>query len=173
MGRFMEILFLIMLIALLFIVSCQYAPKIPDSPEILPTPVQKMYEVVSKTDWWATVCIIGITASVFAILNGVKWGFAAAASCFAGLVMSIATARYAHVMAVFGLIGSTLLSVASVFKNKQVVSELVTGIQRIRRAATDDIKDRVDVELSDTQSKVTKKVVQEVKVDLKLKGKIK
>ena len=172
MKYILEILFLIMVFYLLVLASgCAVLtkPAVDKLPEVYNSG-RELVKVVRSTNWLATVCILGATLSVFAALNGIKWGYGGIVACFAGLTMTFMAAKYAAWLAGFGLFGSVILCIASVLLKNNALKEIIKGVQRIKAMSTIDTKEAQNGMLAEVQTKPTKKLVQKTKMDMKLKG---
>ena len=137
---------------------------------IAPTPGNQLYQAAKKANWLVTLSIIGIAAGVFAMVNGAtKIGMASIAGCSVSLFMSLAVARFALWMAVFGLIGSVAAALFSILVRRKALVEIIRGVQKFKNGPFDgiSIKERLE-----DQSKTTKQIVNNVKSELKLQGQI-
>ena len=97
-----------------------------------PSPVGQLYEAAKKSNWLVTLSIVGIAASVFALMNGGKLGIAGIVSCSVSMFMALAVARFALPMAVLGMVGSSGLCVASILVRRKALFEIVKGVQVFR-----------------------------------------
>lgn len=143
---------------------------------IAPTPDKQLWDAAKGVNWLVTLSILGIAAGVFAMVNGsTKIGMASMAGCSVSLFMSLAVARFALWMAVFGLIGSVLAALFSILVRRKALVEIIKGVQNFRTGEKIGI-DESSLNLLDNrleeQSKTTKKIVNNVKNTLKLQGKI-
>lgn len=141
-------------------------------PVIPPTPATQLWQAAKGSNWLVTLSILGIAAGTFATLNGQKWGISGIITCSVSLFMALAVARFAWWMAVFGLIGSVLLCVASILLKKRALVEIICGAQEIKKYAPLDKYTKVNKILEDKQSKSTQKIVKKIKTNLKIKGEI-
>jgi len=174
MKTILEVLFLICLFYLLInLMGCRVLQQAPDNSAIdeAPLPVQQMYKVVHKTNWTSTFCILGIVVGLFAGLNGIKAGWAAVISCCAGLFMSLATARYAHIMAGLGLVSSVAAMLASIIMKNRAIIDLIKGVQVVKQNVQTE-RDEINSMMKQQQSRDTEKVVISTKAKLKLKGEL-
>ena len=151
------------------VIEAQKKPEADSPPASGP---EQLYKAVQKSNWLVTVSIIGISISVFALLNGSRAGFAGIVACSVNLYMALATARYAQVMALLGLAGSILLGLVSILVKNKALKELIMGIQNLKKETKEnkltigpyDITDIVKA----VQSYSTKKIVSEIKGKMKL-----
>lgn len=142
-------------------------------PTVAPTPAEQMYRAAKDSNWIVTISILGIAGGVFATLNGQKWGMAVIISCSVALFMSLAVARFAWWMAICGLLGSVGLCVASIMSRKRALVEIVKGVQSYRDVFNHQSVASLDSRLTEAQkSKSTRKLVQNIKSNLKAKGEI-
>lgn len=136
-----------------------------------PTPGVQLWTAAKKSNWLVTMSILGIAGGVFALASGaVKLGTASIASASVSLFMSLAVARFALWMAVFGLIGSLAAALFSILARKRALVEIITGVQTIKDVSLDP--EDVKTVLDNTQSNTTKTIVGNIKNELKLAGKI-
>jgi hypothetical protein len=135
-------------------------------------------ESVKSVSWITQLSILGIGLSVFALVNGMKIGIAGIVSCVACLFMGQAVVRYGNIMAITGLIGASLLCIASILRKNTALFEIIKGVQEVKdknHAIIEDeqpVLNRVGVNntLRSKQSKVTRKLVEQIKTNIKLKG---
>ena len=144
-----------------------------EEDDIVPTPENQLWQAAKKSNWLATLSIIGIAAGVFAMVNGAtKIGMASVAGCSVSLFMSLAVARFALWMAVFGLIGSIAAALFSILTRRKALIEIILGVQKAKATyAFDNSTGPLRDELT-KQSKTTRKIVGNLKNELRLKGKI-
>jgi len=149
------------------LMGCTKSHKI-DRPDVDLTPQQVLVRTVEKTDWLATIGILGIGLSVFAILSGnTKFGIAGTGGFTTILVMSLATARYHQQLAFYGVIVSTvglsLFLAYSIFIKNKALREIIKNVQDFRgEFSTADLI----VPYLRTQSPSTKDIVKSVKEKL-------
>lgn len=154
-----NLLIVILVLIAFFCAGCNaqnYSP-IPDTPQ------QRLTETVLKTNWLATVAIIGIAASAFAFLNGSKTGIAGMVACFIALSMTLATARYASWLAAGGLIGSLGLMIYSVLTKDRALKEIVQGGQKLKEDSYPEFQTRFNIVQKEGQSESTRKLVKRIK----------
>lgn len=168
MIRIAEALLILIIVYLAIVCSgCAILQSKPKE-EIVPPPYQGVIEItktIRSVNWLATMCIIGCAACCMAGMNGLKWGWSGAATCLIGLGMTIATVRYASLIAIVALAGGALLVIASVLGKNRIIKELVKGTQLIRKKYK--INDTV---FEGVQTKGTEKEVAKVKMNMKLNG---
>lgn len=142
-------------------------------PETAPSPGVQLWNATKKSNWLVTASILGIAAGVFALTNGaIKLGIASIASASASLFMSLAVARFALWMAVFGLMGSFAAALFSILARRKALIEIITGVQNAKENyEANKIDAPLKAELKN-QSPTTKRIVKIVKNGLRLKGKI-
>ena len=140
---------------------------------VAPKPTEQLWQVVKKSNWLVTASILGIAAGVFALTNGAtKLGSASIASGCVTLFMTLAVARFALWMAVFGLIGSVAAALFSILARRKALVEIIKGVQNAKATyAFDNNTAPLRDELT-KQSKTTKKIVGKLKNELKLKGQV-
>lgn len=123
---------------------------------------EPLTKVINRTNWLATLSIIGMAASFFALLNGFKWGFAGMASCGLALFTSLATIKYAGVMSICGLIGSICIMIGSVLIKNKALIEIIKGVEFVKSDPTIP-KNTVNSCLDTDQSMSTKSIVKKIK----------
>lgn len=141
-------------------------------PVKVPEPGRQLWNAVKKSNWLVTLSILGIAAGVFALVNGsVKLGTASIASASVSLFMALAVARFALWMAVFGLIGSVIAALFSILVRRKALVEIIRGVQKHKDSIIEDTGG-LRVRLNEEQSKTTKRIVGNLKNELRLKGQI-
>ena len=177
MEKIMKTCVILMLLILITVSGCSAigskSGDILDKDNISMNPTAKMYEVVSKSNWAVSLCLIGFVISVFAFLNGSKVGLAGMGASAAGMFMGLALARFAMWMAVFGLIGSLVAGLASILAKKKALTEIIVSVQKVRegfQVGGTVTANSVDDVLEISQSKTTRKLVAAEKHKLKLKS---
>ena len=140
--------------------------------DIAPTPENQLWQAAKRSNWLTTLSIIGIAVGVFAMVNGAtKIGMASVAGCSVSLFMSLAVARFALWMAVFGLIGSVAAALFSILVRRKALVEIILGVQNTKKAQANYKASTLYNELQ-KQSTTTQKIVGNIKNGLKLQGKI-
>ena len=141
-------------------------------PEVAPSPTVQLWKAAKNSNWLVTASILGMAAGVFALTNGAtKLGMASIASASVSLFMSLAVARFALWMAVFGLIGSIAAALFSILARRKALMEIIKGTQELKSLVPD--KESANEILANNQTSITKQIVQVVKNGLKLNGQIK
>lgn len=144
-----------------------------ETETIAPKPTEQLWQAAKRSNWLVTLSILGIAAGVFALTNGAtKLGTAGIASASVSLFMSLAVARFALWMAVFGLIGSAAAALFSILARRKALVEIIQGVQNYRKKFNIQAVASLDGRLNDSQSSTTKKIVGNIKNELKLQGKI-
>ena len=173
----MKIMLQILLLSILLVVGCSSCslllPKKPTitEPTIAPTPGVQLWQAAKKSNWLVTASILGMAVGVFAMVNGsAKLGIAAIAATSVSLVMSLAVARFALWLAVFGLIGSSAAALFSILVRRKALVEMVMGIQTLKKHVPKEVNP--NSVLAGKQSLSTEKIVRSLKGNLKLQGKI-
>lgn len=139
----------------------------------VPEPGRQLWNAAKKSNWLVTISILGIAGGVFALANGsVKLGSAVIASSSTSLFMALAVARFAVWMAVFGLIGSVAAALFSILVRRKALVEIIRGVQYFKKyeANTNSVH-HLKTELKQ-QSQTTKRIVGNLKNELKLAGEI-
>jgi len=174
------ICFFIALLIFVLVSGCKSLPiwnnnSIQTNPA--PTPTEQLWQTVKKSNWLVTFSIPIIALGVVAIFNGVgKLGISVIIFGCVNLFMSLATSRFALIMAVFGLIGSIAVVAVSILVKNKALKEIICGVQTIKQTAKNDnvdlvFQDKIKETLS-KQVKSTQKLVTKVKTTLKSKGEI-
>jgi len=164
---------LILCAVLLLGVSCMSVQKESDnnfSP--VPTPTERLYESIRKSNWLVTLSILGIAIGVFAMINGApKLGLASIASGATSLYLSLAVARYAEWMAVCGLIGSVAAALVSIVVRRKALFEIIKGNEVYKSIIETNPKAVYKHYFSNAQDSVqstsTRKLVADVKAAIK------
>jgi len=181
----MAIIALFFVIALLTALSgCRALQPITDAifgierpPVVEQTPTNSLWQTVkkAKSNWITTLAIPIIALGAVAMFNGAaKLGMSAIIFGSVNLFMSLATSRFSLIMAVFGLVGSGLAVAVSILGKNKALKEIICGVQEVKDIAKEDnidlvFQDKVK-EVLQKQVTSTKKIVQNVKNKLKLKG---
>lgn len=176
-----EVIFVVLLLILVFnVLGCSpwliSRPEVNETPTVVPTPAKQLADAARKSNWLVTACIFGIGLGVFAMMGGsTKLGMAAIASSSVSLFMALAVSRFALWMAVFGLIGSAAAALFSILARRKALFEIIKGVQNYKSAERLNL-DESTVDLLRNrlkeQSETTKKIVGNIKNNLKLAGKI-
>lgn len=118
-------------IGLALIPGCQTMPgaslmrKLP--------PKEALGDVVYKTNWMLTLAGIGFAASIFAMMLGSsKWGLAGLVASCASTAYTLATIRYACIIAIGGLLVGVLSFITMLVKNKKTIFSFVDGVQEAK-----------------------------------------
>ena len=133
-----------------------------------PTPAKQLYELAKRNSWISMMAIPIIALGAVAMFNGFgKLGMSAVIFGSVNLFMTLATARFALWMAVFGLIGSVTAVAASILAKNKALRDIICNLQTIKQIAKDDnvdlvFQDKIKETLKD-QVKSTKKIVANVK----------
>lgn len=173
-----NIILILLLCIFMFTGGCAIfdAFKKPVDESTVPSdPKEALWRIVTKSSsGWITMFAIPIIAlGTVACFNGaVKLGLSTIIFGSVNLFMSLATARFALWMAVFGLIGSFAAVVASILVKNKGLREIVYGIQEVKDIAKEDnidlvFQDKMSEALQ-KQAKSTKKIVAKVKTKLKI-----
>ena len=180
MKLFWELIFLILLVVAIFSISsgCAMFSGQKTNTEISnpPTPGTQLWNAAKKSNWLVTLSILGVAGGLFALANGSsKLGISTMAASTASLFMALAVARYASWMAVFGLIGSVAAALFSILARRKALVEIIRGVQKAKDLNQFDGNLSpvllLKIELS-KQSNTTKKIVGNIKNQMKLKGEI-
>lgn len=162
----------IVAVMMVFFTGCSFSMGQKAKSELLmdepPTPGVQLWQAAKKSNWLVTASILGIAGGVFALSNGAtKMGSAVIASASVSLFMTLAVSRFALWMSVFGLLGSLAVVAFSILARRRALVEIIKGVQKSKNnisAAT-----VLKTELT-KQSTTTKKIVSNIKNELKLKG---
>ncbi|MHA1228791.1 MAG: hypothetical protein ACTSPV_18865 [Candidatus Hodarchaeales archaeon] len=140
----------------------------------VPTPQQQVWNAVKKSNWLVTISILGMAVGFFAFLNGNKLGVPFVGASCISLFMALAVARFATLIAILGLIGSIVSTVLSILSRRKALEEVVKGFQYVKDELLPQKKRTKANEImaSTQKSKSTRKMVQQIKANLKLKGEI-
>lgn len=136
----------------------------------------RLWETIKdmKSNWLVSLSIPIIALGAVAVFNGAaKIGFSTIIFGCVNLFMALATARFAMIMAIVGLIGSVLAVVASILAKNKALKEIICGVQDIKQVAANDnvdpaFQDKIKESLSN-QVKSTKKIVAKVRAKMQRK----
>lgn len=177
--KYLPVVFIIayLLLIVLFCSGCSILQPKPNTLTIPPTPSGQLWHTVKKSNWLVTLAIPIIALGAVAMFNGAaKLGMSAIIFGCVNLFMALATARFALWMGIFGLIGSGLAVAASILSKNKAILEFVKGAQNykkgLRKEDADSLATRFNVAQNNIQSDSTKKLIQNIKTKLKLKGEI-
>ena len=169
------VLLVLIVTAVLFtIAGCASLPVKPSAPVAL-TPQQQLTQMVSGTNWLATLMILGVGAGFFAFLNGNSKGLQAMAACFVVLSLALGVARFSVWISASSMIGAVCLMAYTVLVKNKALKEVVKGVQTVRDNAADDsklggaidnLRTMIDNMLDKAQSATTKAVVKQTKAAL-------
>lgn len=135
------------------------------------SPTHQLWKTAQKSNWMVTMAIPIIALGAVAAFNGMaKLGMSAAIFGCVNLFLALATARFAIVMAVFGLIGSCAVVGASILMKNRAITETVVGVQKYSEAGITIDNAKLKDTLKDVHSKSTQRLIGSVKSKLKLKG---
>lgn len=173
---------LILSLMVLYAVGCGKSIQRPIAD---PTPQQILIKQVEKTNWLATVGILGIGLSVFSLINGnTKFGYGGLAGFWVILMVSLSVSRYHSQMALYGtilgVVGIGGLLMYSIFIKNRALKEIIKNIQDYKNnypnyknnsnIAMRDIEAMRDIPFLtpylESQSTTTKEIVKQVKETL-------
>ena len=166
----------LVIVLIIFVAGCGMSLVSRTAPAVTPvatTTAALVAQQVKSTDFLNTLFLLALVGSVFAALNGLKVGWAGAAASLVGIVLKGAlTQTWIYWMLGVLLIGTTVLIGASIILKKRVITELIQSAQRLKKVVrgagnAEDIANPFQ-----DQSPDTKKVVAQVKAELKTKGQI-
>jgi len=175
------IIITIIVIGLMCLSGCRFLQclggnAVNTQPESLTySPLESLKGIVKSSNWLLSVSILGIGISVFALVNGSRWGFAGLAGCLASLVATITVSRYATWMAILGMIGAILLALYTIFIKNKALKEIIKGVQLAKGDFGKQWSERpkaINESQKAVQSNTTKQIVQNTKAELKIKGEI-
>ena len=135
------------------------------------SPARQLLNAAKKANWVNTLAIPIIALGAVSIFNGAfKLGMSAIIFGVVNLFMALATARFAFIMALFGLVGSTAAVVLSILIKNKALKEIITNVQDIKKTAKDanvdpTFQDKIKAVLS-KQASSTKELISKVKVGL-------
>ena len=146
----------------------------PDTEQIIPTvPKEQLWQTIKGlTPNWLAIPVIALGAA--AMFNGAaKLGMSCIIFGSVNLFMALATSRFGFWMALCGLIGSMAAVAASIVVKNKAVKELIFGIQEIKDTQDSAVQFPMVIKsILNKQTKTTQKLVQQIKMKAKLKGKL-
>ena len=136
------------------------------------SPARQLLNSAKKASWMNVLSIPIIALGAVAMFNGaMKLGMSAIIFGAVNLFITLATARFALWMAVFGLIGATAAVVASILVKNKAIKDIVTNVQNIKQTAKiSNIDPAFQDKIKDTlkeQANTTKELVNKIKVKIK------
>lgn len=173
----------IMLIQILIVLSGCAALQKTVNP-VPSTPSQQIINnVIHSTDWLGSLFLLGFVCSVIgAGLGFKKLGIVCALSCISGLFLKSALSTlWFYQAAALIVLASILIVIAGIIYKNRAIVELILGIQKVKESNHPYVTNNGESELNkvevnntlqSVQTKLTRKLVSQIKNDLKLKGKI-
>jgi hypothetical protein len=125
--------------------------------------------------WLSVACTVGMVASIFCIVLGVKvWGIAGLIACGAGLGLAWAGVRYSAYLGIGGLVISVLAAayaaysiITELVQHKTALKEVVTGVQNaLRDTSTRTGEQAIKEEQKAVQSPTTTALVDTIRAEL-------
>jgi len=140
------------------------------------TPKGQLWQTIKGlTPNWLAIPVIALGA--VAMFNGAaKLGMSCIIFGSVNLFMALATSRFGFWMAVCGLIGSVAAVAASILAKNKALKEIVFGVQEIKDFIPEQEKENklpVIRSILAKQAKSTRKIVQKIKNNVKLRGGLK
>jgi hypothetical protein len=178
MNKFIQILNWILLLLgtvliVLFLMTlggCKILQPVDNPPPSSDTG-KIIWNTVSSMDWLGSLFLLGFVCSIIgAGLGFKKLGITCAASCVAGLFLKSALSTlWFYQAAALIVLASFLIVIAGIIYKNRAIVELIIGAQNLKKEA---VTIPVSEVMQAAQSKTTQQLVDQVKSDLKLKGKI-
>jgi Ni,Fe-hydrogenase I cytochrome b subunit len=140
-----------------------------EPPVVEQTSNQLLNTVVYKTNWINSLCILSIGLGAIAFFNGHKLGLGVIIGSCVSLWANITLIRYAHFMAVAGLIAGILCVGYAIYLKRKALRELVSGVERYKKCAAPVWQQTVKNHMGAEQSPTTEKIVTQIRK--KLNGK--
>jgi type IV secretory pathway VirB6-like protein len=109
-------------------IVCSGCSILGDKPPVDPKTVY-LDKVIHKTNWMATIAILGIAAGFFAFLNGNNAGLKIMASCFVMLSIVLMVARFAMLIAVATGVGAVGLLGYTIWLKRKALLEVVESVE--------------------------------------------
>lgn len=177
MNRILEVTIFVAILILIVTSGCAtlkgFLQGSTDTETEAPKPADQLWQAAKKSNWLVTFSILGIAVGTFALVNGsVKLGTAAIASSSVALFAALAVARFALWMAAFGLIGSATAALFSILARRRALVEIITGVQKYKENNIAAPTKEALKGILNKQSKTTKKIVGNLKNELRLSGEI-
>lgn len=180
MSRLFEvtiILFALLFIAMLHTSGCNFIPKVTTGGEgstPSTSPAEQLMRTVWKTNWMTTLAIPIIALGAVLLFNGaMKVGVSTIIFGVISLFMTLATARFAFWMALFGFIGSTAAVVLSILIKNKALKDVVTNVEAIKTIAKNNTTAEVYRDIKNElagQANSSKKLISKIKPKLKIKS---
>jgi len=163
------VILLIPLVAagILTIVAGCTALRFDDTEQVTATPIVKnpaFRDIVHKTNWMATLAVVGIALSAMAYINGNTKAVGIFVGSCVALGVSLAVARYASIIAIASLVAGGIVFLYSVGVKNIALKELISNIQELRYCYDADKRHEITKQLADKQSPTTRQLVKKIKV---------
>ena len=131
------------------------------------TPSGRLWETIKKSTWITPIAIPIIALGAVAMFNGfAKLGMSAIIFGSVNLFMTLASARFALIMAICGLVGSILAVAASILTKNKALKEIICNVQDIKEEAIPELFKPRAKELLSKQTSSTQKIVAKIKAKL-------
>lgn len=158
-----------MIMSVVLALSGCYAHAISTTLDKIPTSAwESTMNAVAKTNWFGTFCLLSFFGGVVAIgLDQRKIGGAVIIAAISTLCLGLAIHRFPTWLAIIGFASSIIaVGYSILIKNKALV-EIIKGVERYRNAVSSGTTCVIDGTLGPVQSKSTKKIVKQIKGELK------
>lgn len=174
------ILFVILTLVFLFCFSgCALLQKKPVVQPIPQTGQELLIDKIQKSNVPVWLCIFIVAGGAVALFNGaIKLGFSTMIFGSTSLALGLATSRFGFWIAMCGLVGTVATILYSILIKNTALKEIIKGIEIFKKTYADP-KNIVNTKLainsvqeSTQATDTTKKVVQDVKAKMKIKGEI-
>jgi hypothetical protein len=159
-----KVMLLILAFILIIIWICSCAPTAV-KPIIPVTP--GLSDVIKNMNSVTLFSFLGIGLSIFAFLQGYKWGLSALISAIVCLILSIVIAQYAGYIALFGALTVAAIVGYTIYINRKALKQVVEGVEKVKDTMhTTDGYAVNELLTKDIQDPSTIKIVQDIKKTL-------
>lgn len=161
------VLAMLLLIIVAIVAGCAaLQPRPTVEPVVVPPYQVILWKTLEKTNWLATLAIVGIGTGFYSFLRtGHDRSLHIIAACFVVLATTVMIARYHAIVGFLTLIGGTGLFIYTTFIKDRALKEVVKGVQNHRDNMDNMVysKHMLDQRLQDAQSKTTEKIIKHIK----------
>lgn len=162
--NFWAIMIAVIVIAIFTVFILSGCVSTDSVPVVITTPTQKMLDVVAKTDWFGTFCLLSFFGGIVAIgLDQRKIGGAIVIAAIATICLGLAIHRFPLWLAIIGFTGSIIGAGYSILIKNKALIQIIKGVQNYKNIIDSDV--RIGKNLS-IQSDSTKRIVKKVKEKL-------
>ena len=175
LRSYLIIFFIIVLLIILMVLAPGCTPTLSTPAVVKPLSAgtAMVFNSMKSTNWVLSIFLLALVVCLMAGFNGMKTGWGGAAACFCGILLKgMLTQVWLYWSLGLMLVGGVGLYAASVLLKNRALTEIITGVQRIKGSLTAVTIQGSSKVLAKEQSKATQHLVGKIKTDLKVKGKV-